>query len=138
MINKFDLAKALYDNAKAVSDANGYTLVADGQEYETSPDIAYVREYALFGDDDPIGISDNSSDIQFGIYQLTICTPKIQEGSKWVGLNMVGIYESGFQRGTVLTYNGQSVRIRNSSVAPLPSDETHLIRALSIQYSVIN
>lgn len=138
MIDKFDLAKALYDNAKTISDANSFILVADGESYDKSPEQPYVMEFPLFGDDDAIGISDDSSDIQFGVYQLTICTPKIQEGGKWTGLDMIRKYQLGFQRGTVLSYNGQNVRIRNSSVARLQSDDTHFMNALSIQYSVIN
>ena len=138
MISKFDLAKALYDNAKTISDANGFTLIADGEKYETDPKVGYVREFTLFGDDEPIGISDDSSDIQRGIYQLTIYTPKVQEGGKWKGLKDAETYQAGFARGLQLTYNGQTVRIRNSSVAPTRSDDTHFMTVLSVRYSVIN
>jgi len=138
MINKFDLSKALFDHAKSIAVANSLKLVPDGEEYETKPDETYLREFVLFGKDDSIGLSDNSKDIQFGIYQINIYIPKIFEGSKWLALKTSEYFQSGFKKGTTLTRNNQSVRMKNSYLNRLDPERDHFVYALSIQYSIIN
>jgi hypothetical protein len=138
MINKFSLAKSLYDQAKLISNSNSLNLVADGEEYTTTPNEEYIEDHVLFGKDDSVGISDASSDIQLGVYQLTINTPKAEEGAKWRGLQIANIYQEGFPKGLELTHDNQAARIRNTSIVPLGQNDTHLVFVLSVQYSVIN
>jgi len=138
MINKHDLAKALLNQARLIAVNNSYNLIPNGKAYQPDPNTAYIQEFVLYGDDNAIGMSDNSCDIQLGIYQITINTPKAQEGSKWTGLKIGGVYQSGFARGTELIYNDQKVRIKNSALSEMDSDDTHDAHALSIKYSIIN
>ena len=138
MINNFNIAKALFDKAKAISTANNYTLVPEASEYTSNPEQVYIKEYALFGDNRPIGLADNSSDMQRGIYQLTICVPKSQEGSKWSALTIAATYQAVFAKGLELTHGGQKVRIVSTGTNILDADDTHVQIALSIRYSIIN
>lgn len=138
MINKFSLAKALYDNAKFIADNNGYNLVAEMESYTSDPNEAYLTEAVLYGPDNTIGLADCSNDIQLGIYQINIYTPKANQGAKWQGLQIGGVIQAGFSKGTQLTHNDQMVRIKNTSLIPLGEDDTHLITILSINYSIIS
>ena len=138
MINKHDLAKALLNQARLIAVNNSYTLIPNGKAYQPDPNTAYIQEFVLYGGDNAIGMSDNSCDIQLGIYQITINTPKAQEGSKWTGLKIGDVYQAGFARGTELIYNDQKVRIKNGTLLPMDSDDTHDVHVLSIKYSIIN
>ena len=138
MINKHDLAKALLNQARLIAVNNSHTLIPNGMKYQPDPNTAYIQEFVLYGDDNGRGTEDNSKDLQLGVYQITINTPKAQDGSKWSGLKIGGVYQSGFARGTELIYNGQVVRIKNASLIPMDSDDTHNVHILSINYSIIN
>jgi hypothetical protein len=136
MINKFNISKALRDNAKTIADANSVKLVSNGELYDPDINLGYVEEIALYGKDTSIGLADESSDIQFGIYQININTPKTK--TKWSGLKLADIFNAGFSKGLELTYNGQMVRIKNTTFEPMMQNDTHLIHILSINFSVIN
>lgn len=134
-ISKFDLAKALRDKAKLVADANSYTLIGEGVSFSTDPNATFIQEFVLYGDDNPVGVSDTSSDIQIGIYQLNINVPKNQ--SKWVALEIIGVLDTAFPKGLELTFNSQMLRIKSSSLSPQLENDTHLIDILSITFSII-
>ena len=138
MINSFNIAKALLDNTQSISDANSYLLIPDGESFTPNPNDTYIEEFALYGPDVPIGLEDSSSDIQIGIYQLNINTPKAEVGSRWAGLAIEGVLRAGFARGTELTFGGQMVRIRDSSITQMEPSDTHETHILNITYSVIN
>ncbi len=138
MINKFSVAKALLDNAQSIADVNGYDLVPEGSEYTADPNTAYIQEFCLYGDDNMIGMAAGDNDIQFGVYQININTPKSMSGAKWLALNIAGIYQSGFAKTTQLTHNEQSLKILDSSLKQLSGDDTHMQYVLSINFSVIN
>ena len=134
MINKYNISKSLRDNAQTIADNNNYTLVTDGESKEPDPNETYLEEFTLFGPDNSIGLGDDSSDQQTGIYQINVNTPK--HSTKWVGLNIVGVLQEGFPKGLELT-NNQLVRIKNSQVSSMMQNDTHLIHVLSITYNVI-
>ena len=138
MINKFNIAKALLNKAKQVSTDNGYLLIPESQKHEPSPGETYAQEMVLYGDDNSIGISDNSSDVQFGIYQLNINTPKSESGGKWSGLTISSVYQAGFSKGLELAFGGQSLKIKSASLSTMMQNDTHYIHILSVKYSVIN
>lgn len=149
MINKHDLAKALADNARQISTANGYELVANNTSFTPDPNTLYVTQKTLFGDDNNRGTEDNSFDLQFGIYQINIYTPKASENAEWEGMKIGGVYQAGFARGTELTYNNQMVRMMNSSLremtsltsaslTPAGNSATHKTHILSAKFSIIN
>ncbi len=131
MINKFTLAKALRDNAQTIATANSYTLVTKGEGKEPGPNETFILESVIFGPDNAIGIADNSSDQQTGIYQLSVRTPKHK--TKWNNLIIVGILQEGFPRGLDLS----AARIKNSQVSSQMQNDTHLIYVLSVTFSAI-
>lgn len=139
MINPFDIAKAFRDHSKSIADANGYTLVGEGEPYEPDVNTQYIDESLIFGPDNPVGISDNSNDFQLGIYQLMVNTPKaFGAGAKWKGLEVVGVLKSAFPKGLELTSGGQKVRIKSFNTPEQLEDETYINHVLSLTYSVIN
>ena len=136
MINKFDIAKALKDQASIIATANSYILISTSEPNPGDVNGAYIAEFTLFGDDNPLGIADTSSDMQLGIYQLSVHEPKTS--SKWAALAKIGILQTGFARGLQMTYNSQMVRTKNSTISQLQQNNTHFIYHLSIGFSVIN
>jgi len=138
MINKFNLAKALLDNAEAISVANSFLLIPDGEAHDPNPNETFIQEKPLYGPDNSVGLADNSSDIQIGIYQININTPKAQEGGKWSGLQIAGVFQAGFNKGLQLTFGGQMLRIKNTNIEKMDENDTHFIHILSVVFSVIN
>jgi len=138
MINKFNIAKALFNEAEQVSNDNSYLLIPEGKKHKQDPNETYIEEKVIYGGDNSVGISDDSSDIQFGIYQLNIHTPQAEKGGKWAGLEIAGVYQTEFIKGLKLSLDGQSLRIKSTSVMPMNQSKTHYIHILSIVYSVIN
>jgi len=136
MINVFDLAKALRNEAKIVTDANSFTLVGNGEGFEPDVNQSHIEEIVLYGDDDSVGLGNDSSDIQIGIYQLSVHSPK--NDTKWAGLKIVGVLKDHFVRGLKPIFNSQMVVIETSSLAPMMQNDTHIIHHLSIEFSVIN
>lgn len=136
MISKFNLAKALRDEAKVVTDANNYVLVGNGEEFEPDVNESHIEEIVLYNDDETIGLANNSKDIQIGIYQLSVYSPKTK--SKWTGLQIVDVLAAHFTRGLKPEFNGQQIVIETSSLSPMMQTETHLVHHLSIKFSVIN
>lgn len=136
MISKFDLAKALRDHADIVATTEGVDITSISSSYEADPNTIFVEELVIFGVDRPVGLSDDSSDYQTGIYQLNINTPRT--GTKWPGLELVDAFSAAFKKGTELVYNGQMVRVREQEVRPMTVHDTHLTHILSIVFTVIN
>jgi hypothetical protein len=137
MINKHDIAKALLNKARQVASDNSYLLIPDGESYEPDLNATYIQEKTLYGDDNSIGLADASSDIQFGIYQINVNTPKSDIGGKWSGLKIADIYQLGFAKGTELTFGGQMLRIKNTSIREMEQMKTHFTHILSAEFSVI-
>jgi hypothetical protein len=134
-ISKFNLAKALRNEAKIVADANSITLVGNGEGFSPDVNESHIEEIVLYGDDDSVGLAAATSDIQFGIYQLSVHSPINQ--TKWAGLQIVDILQAHFVRELKPSFNGQEAVITDSSLAPMMKNETHLIHHLSIRFSVI-
>lgn len=135
-ISKFNLAKALRNEAKIVSDANSFTLVANGEGFTPDVNETFIEEIVLFGDDNSVGLGDVSSDVQFGIYQLSVNSPIGQ--TKWAGLQIIDILSAHFVRGLKPSFGGQQAVVTIASVAPMMKSDTHLIFHLSVTFSVIN
>lgn len=135
-ISKFNLAKALRNEAKIVTDANNLTLVGNGEGFSPDVNEPHVEEIVMFGDDNSVGLGDVSSDVQFGIYQLSVHSPISQ--TKWAGLQIIDILSAHFVRGLKPSFNGQQAVVTTASVAPMMKNSTHLIFHLSVTFSVIN
>lgn len=138
MISKFNLVKALRDQALAVATANGWDLVSNPQpvNYRPDPNTIFIEEKALFGDDTPLGLADTSKDFQVGIYQLNVNVPRTF--SQFSLLEKVDIFSIAFAKGVELTHAGQMVRMKEQEVKTLFVRETHATGILSVIYTVIN
>lgn len=136
MISEFSIAKALRDKADIVATAIPVTLTGADVGFKPKPDQTYVEERVGYGPTNSVGISDSSSDLQIGIYQLSTFTPKTEP--KWNGLDITDKLALGFPKGTELIHNSQMVRIKESSLTPMMQNDTHLIHVLTVTYSVIN
>jgi len=138
MINKENIAKALLNEAKQVASDNSYVLIREGENHESDPNETYIEEMVVYGGDNSIGLSDASSDIQFGFYQINVNTPQAEASGKWDGLTIIGVFQTAFRKGLELEDGGQTIRIKNVTLATMMQSKTHYIHILSIDYSVIN
>jgi hypothetical protein len=136
MINKFSVAKAFRDRSDATAAASGIRLVGAGEGYKSDPEEEFIEEMVLFGDDNPVGISDTSSDIMVGVYQINANVPIAER--KWAALILVDTWAAAFPKGLKLTHNLQMVRVRKSYISPMITGKTHLTYILSIEFTVIN
>jgi len=136
MISKFDLAKALRDQAKITADANSIKLVTNGEGFSPGVNQTIIEEAVIFGDDNSIGLAGATSDMQIGIFQLSLHVPKNE--TKWDGLKIIDILQAAFPRELKLTFNSQLVVIMDSSTGPMFQNDTHFIFILSVSFSVIN
>jgi hypothetical protein len=139
MISKRLILKALRDNLTHVCLEIGENFK---DKRETSPllaDEVAIFDDLLLNDDRSIGLADNSSDMQMGIYQVSIYIPRtFQSNSEWSGLAISDRIQAGFAKGKELCEDGQLTRIKNSKTNELDPVETHFIWAVSIKFSVIN
>lgn len=135
MIDKFNLAKALKDQADIVATVNNYTLVSNGEGFEPDVNKSHIEEVVLYNDDDSIGLAVDSSDIQVGVYQLSVHTPKNE--TKWAGLAIVKVLNLHFVRGLKPSFDGQEVIIETASLSPMMQNETHNVHHFSIVFSVV-
>jgi hypothetical protein len=138
MINKYDVARALATRSKEVATDNSYNLVAEGKQYTPDVNASYIEEHVIYGKDAPMSLDNESKFYMVGIYQIDVNTPRSSISCKYDGLLIAGVFQTAFSRGTVLTSNGQSLRVKSSSIKPLEYNETHLLHALSITFDVIN
>lgn len=138
MINKNDLAMALLTKANEIATTNSYTLIPFGMQYNPNASDTYITESCLFGDDNSIGMANNSSDIQFGVYQISIYTPKTDVACRWSGLEIADKFTCHFAMGLKLTYNAQTVEIIKASLTTPRLSDTHLAHILSVRFNVIN
>lgn len=138
MISKKDLAKALLNKTVEVAGDNNYNLIPYGEKYDPGVNETYIKEYCIYGDDNTVGMANNSSDIQFGVYQLSIHTPKTETGYRWKGAEIADVFTSAFSMGLQLTYNGQMVEILKASLTIPSISNTHMVHILSIRFDVIN
>lgn len=137
MISKHDLAKALATKCKEIADDNSYLLIAEGIPYSPTVDATYIKEAVLYGSDNANALNDDSSDYMIGIYQLSIYTPRSSLSGKYDDLAISEVFQTGFKRGTELTYNNQSLRIKTSTLRPMDFSDTHFLHILSISFNVI-
>lgn len=138
MISKHDLAKALSNKAREIAAANGYNLIANNEQYTPNVNEEYIQQFVLGGPNNALGMEGDSPDLQFGVYQISIQTPKSSRSAEWDGLKIAEVFQLGFKRGTKLVYNNQMVRTEESNIQQLKFDPTHLTHVLSVRYSVIN
>ncbi len=137
MINHLNLTKALVNAANTVATAQSHTLVTQGKSYKPKPNDSFIAESLLFGDSSHLGVANDSSQMQRGIYQIDAYVPKCFEGSRFTALEMLSHYQTAFARGSEFTESGQTARAEKNSIAKTPSTKTHNRFTLSVTFSVI-
>lgn len=135
MISKTNLSIALKAKAKSVADSLGVNI-SGSYSYQPGANETYLLGTVLDGDIAHPGINSLSSEVEFGVYQISIRTPLNKSDNTCKSLADTIRAEFPFE--TVLSYSGQSARVRSSTTAPLRRSETHKIIDLSITYSVIS
>lgn len=138
MILARDLAKALLNKANEVAAANSYTLIPQGLAHAPSVNETYVTEACIFGENNTLGMVTDSDEIQYGIYQIAIYTPKSDLGYRWNGLSIADTFKSAFTFGLRLSYNGQMLKILETSTTTPTLSDTHMAHVLSVRFNVIN
>jgi hypothetical protein len=92
----------------------------------TPPAGLYVMEAYLPAKTAHVGMATGSTDDYKGIYQVTVMAPK--DGYKLEGYTAADSIAATFSRGTVLTYDGVTVRVEEASIAPpLPDGDRFAI-----------
>ena len=139
MISKRLILKALRDNLEHVC-----LEIGENFKGKRSSELLKTDEVAIFDDlllspDRSLGLADNSSDIQKGIYQVSIYIPRtFQSNADWSAMAISDRIQTGFKKGLELCEDGQMTRMKNSRVNELDPIDTHFIYAVSINFSVIN
>lgn len=133
MINKFSVAKALYDFLNANT---SLTIAVQGVDFTPEPDEFYLREMVLYGDTN-INVGGVGSDNMRGIYQIDVCTP-ISQG-KWNNLNICNTISALFTNGLSagISHNSQPISIQQVDLSQMRKDETHIIHSLSVTFRVV-
>lgn len=73
----------------------------------------YIRPTLLAGDTNQASLGDSGTDQNIGIYQLDVFAPA--GTGKGAAIVMADTIANQFKRGTVLTYSGVTVRVKNAS-----------------------
>lgn len=143
MINKFNLKKALRDQLVVVTTANGYDIADysdDNKPFIPDVNKMYIKENVINGDDESVGLSDDSSDFQTGLYQLIINTPKgvgLGKGD-FTALQTSDVLQEAFKKGQELFQGGQKVRMITPTLKRLSDSDNYIVYSLRLKFSVIN
>lgn len=127
-----DISAALDVNLNTLATANSIDVAWENEGYTPVTGIAYLRATLLPADTAGVGMADNSSDEHLGIYQVDVFTPT--DDGKGQAVNLADDIADQFKRGTELTYNGVTVRIKTVSRSSGSRDGSWFIVPVSIQY----
>lgn len=132
MISEFSIRKALLDRLNSLPGLP--EVFPEGSSGKPDPQDYYLQEHVLPTPTSSVGISNSSSDIQRGIYQIDINFPKAH--GKFKALEYGDIIASGFPKGLQLTHGGQQVKISTTSWSPVRHSDLNSTVSLSIRYTV--
>jgi hypothetical protein len=108
-----------------------YTVAYENADF-TTPATLYVMESYLPAATGHVGMETGSTDYYKGIYQVTIMAPKDQY--KLDGYTAADSIAATFSRGTVMTYDGVTVRVEDVSIAPPLTDGDRFAIPVSIEW----
>jgi len=134
MISKFAVSKVFTD--KAVAAAGSIKFVANGEQYSPSIDEPYIKESMLYGNDESIGMKSTDSDVERGVYVLTIYVPRTNKGSKWQGLQLVDTLRGEFPKFTKLS-DEPLIMSREAFVNPMKTGKTHNSYDIDVRFTAI-
>ena len=132
MISQFALNKALLDKLVSIT---GLSIAVSGSQFTPDPSTDYLAEKEI--PTSVIGKVGTGSDVQRGMYQVTVCTPIAKK--KFYHIGLVDSIAPNFTRGISagIEHDGQLVSISTVTPSGMYSDDTHLKTALTIDYTVI-
>lgn len=134
MINEFSVSKALLDHLKTI--AGLPPLAQENSEYKPTINVAYMREADLSGTTQAMALDAADPYRKDGLYRVGVFVPK--DNGKFNALAFCDLIIAGFARGTVLTHNGQKVRIEQSDREQGFVDGEFFQCGVMIRYTVIN
>jgi hypothetical protein len=97
--------------------------------YKPKAGTAYIAGFMLPGEFVQASMGATGKDVQVGIFQVNVYVP--------AGIGRSALPDAiaeHFKRGTVLSYNGTSIRIRAASIGPAGVDGAWYIVPVSINY----
>jgi len=107
----YDISTALNTHLKNMTSAPD--IAWENKNYKPTLKTTYIRPTLLPADSAQATLGDSGTDMNPGIYQVDVFTAA-NKGTK-AALNMADLIANRFKRGTDLTYNGRTVRIRSVS-----------------------
>lgn len=122
-----DIEAALVARAASLSGSPTIAYENDGISQAASTD--YLRLTFLPGDTTQATMGDDGNDLYVGIFQIDVFKRRGTGRSTWP--DTIGDH---FKRGTILSYNGTSVRIKSVSRIPGFDDNNFYIIPVSIEW----
>lgn len=136
MISSFKTAQALVNKLDAFCTLKGLNIVVFGSTETLDTTQTYIKEHLLDNDEDSVGMSGASSDVEFPIYQIDILTPKNM--TKWKNKEVSDLVKAEFKKAEFVLNDGeQSVQIQSTGKSSVIFDDTHAISSLSVNLTVI-
>jgi hypothetical protein len=126
-VNDFAVAKALIDHLK--SSLPALTVVTQGESFAPTGGN-YLREAVLPAMTSPMDRLTGTR--QRGVYQIDVCTPK--SAGKWSNMALVGSVKPVFVPATILSNEGQDVKIVSVSVSALVDDGAYWFTPVSVNF----
>lgn len=122
-----DIEAALVARANALT---GSPVIAyENDSHSQNASVDYLRLTFLPGDTVQASLGDLGNDLYSGIFQIDSFTRRDTGRSTWP--DVIGDH---FKRGTILTYNGTTVRIKAVSRGPSFEDNNFYITPVSIDW----
>lgn len=125
------ISTALDDHISAYAAANSLDVALENEDFKPAVDTLYLRATQLAGSTEPTGI-DNASDDHIGIYQIDVITPSNR--GKNDAMVQADLIADHFKRGTLLTNDGQTVRIEAVSRSNGSRDGAWYVVSVSARY----
>ncbi len=95
--------------------ANAPLIANENRPFTPENGVLYLRENYIPANTASVGIGTTDSSDYRGIYQVSIYAP--MDSAKFETLNLIDAIESHFAKGTVLVYDGLSVKIQQVNTA---------------------
>lgn len=130
-----DISGALDTRLNLLSTANSVPVAWENKLFTPANGAVYMRQTLLPNSAEGLTVSNSSDDEHLGIYQVDVMSPI--EGGKAVAINLADDIADQFKRGTILTYNGVNVVVRNVSRNGGRRDGSWFIIAVSVSYRSI-
>lgn len=134
MIKEFSISKALFDHLKAIPELPA--IAADNAAFKPEIGKPYLREQDYAGENQAPTLNPEGFQRVDGIYRVGVFVPK--ESGRFVALTLVDKIATAFNRGLVLDFDGQKVRIEKHVRETGFTDGEWYQTGIKIYYTVVN